>query len=1639
MTFKTGQNCSPNPVLSGSDILCIGSSTVISSNILGGIWSSSNPNVATVFQSLGIVNAISEGYTEITYLIKGINGCPDVSSKFPISIISKETKLDITGDNFVCEGNTKFLYSTIYPGYLKWSIQDTFIAIDGCVFQGGPSGPTPIANQICIKGKKSGLTTITFKYGGSGGCPELSVTRQIIVGKDKPMVTRPIFNDITSNSAKGIGEVIAACGSAVTARGIVWSTSPNTTIALITKTSAGIGTGSFTSTITGLSPNTTYYYRAYAINSSGIGYSDESTFTTKTAVALPLVSTVSASSITPTTASLEGNVTSDGGSPVTARGVVWSTNTNPTISLTSKTSNGSGTGSFSSSLSGLTPSTTYYVRAYATNSAGTGYGNEVTFSTSNSSAVMNIPCPGTPSVKDIDGNTYSTVQIGTQCWTKENLKVTKYRNGNAIPTGLNNTTWSSTTSGAYAIYDNDNANDAVYGKLYNWYAVNDNRGLCPTGWHISTDAEWTILTTFLGQWVSGGKLKSTGTTYWKSPNLAATNESGFSALPGGYRYRDGRFIDIRNLAYFWITNGNDYNEELNRFLAYNFSYVSTYSGHTEQNGFSVRCLKDINSIVSPPTLTTNTITAITSTSATTGGNITTDGGAAVISRGVVWSTGPNPTITLTTKTNNGTGIGSFTSSLTNLSPNTTYYVRAYATNSAGTGYGNVVTFATSTPVGLPTINTIAASSITTTTATSGGNVSSDGGAAVTSRGLVWSTSTNPTISLSTKTSNGSGTGNFTSSLSGLSPSTTYYVRAYATNSAGTGYGNEVTFTTSTPVAMNIPCPGISSISDIDGNSYNTVQIGTQCWTKENLKVTKYRDGTSIPTGLNNITWENTTSGAYAIYGNDDANNAIYGKLYNWNAVADSRGLCPIGWHVPSDVEWSSLRNFLGSSNAGGEMKSTVTQPTTGGWNIPNTGATNSSGFTALPGGYKDSRGNFVSIRDITFFWSATEAASSWAWYRSLGSNYGIAFIDSANKQGGFSIRCLKDTLSIVSIPTLTTNSITVITTTSAKSGGSITADGGTYITNRGVVWSTSTNPTISLSTKTSDGSGIGSFTSSISGLTAKTKYYLRAYATNGIGTNYGNEISFIAEKDTFSCVGSPTVTDIDNYTYKTVQIGTQCWMGENLKVSKYRNGAAIPTGLLNDDWLSTISGAYVFYENNNANDALYGKLYNWNAVKDFRGLCPTGWHVPTRDEWDKLVSHLGGNEVAGGKKKSVTGWNVPNTGATNVSRFTGLPGGWRDGYPTNSIFIGLGSVGVWWNSSEDNSLRSWVLTLDFNYGYAFEKYHIKADGVSVRCLKDTLSIVSIPNLTTTVISTLTTTSATSGGIITSDGGFSITSRGVVWSTSPNPTVTLSTKTSNGTGTGSFTSSLSGLTPSTTYYVRAYATNSAGTGYGNEITFTTSNSSIVMGIPCPGTPTVKDIDGNTYNTVQIGTQCWTKENLRVTKYRDGTIIPLDESGGIFGYLNNQTWSSRTKGARTVYYHSADSLATYGYLYNWYAVADTKGLCPSGWHVPSDSELTTLTNYLGGESVAGGKMKSTGTTIWNSPNTGATNESGFSALPGGYRSNGGSFSRVRADAFFWSATEGDSGNAWYRYHSYNNGFVYGASNQKQSGFSVRCLRD
>ena len=213
-----------------------------------------------------------------------------------------------------------------------------------------------------------------------------------------------------------------------------------------------------------------------------------------------------------------------------------------------------------------------------------------------------------------------------------------------------------------------------------------------------------------------------------------------------------------------------------------------------------------------------------------------------------------------------------------------------------------------------------------------------------------------------------------------------------------------------------------TVTDIDSNVYQTVKIGDQWWMAENLRTTRYRNGDAIPTNLSNTQWQNTTSGAYAIYphgGVDGINSgagvvAAYSKLYNWFAVDDSRGLCPLGWHVPSDAEWTTLVNYLGGSSvAGGKMKSTRTEPGPHPrWSSPNTGATNESGFSGLPGGNRTNRGLYSLIGIYGGWWSSTEHASIFltttAWSRDLDYRYGNVSTQYWLKHGGFSVRCLRD-------------------------------------------------------------------------------------------------------------------------------------------------------------------------------------------------------------------------------------------------------------------------------------------------------------------------------------------------------------------------------------------------------------------------------------------------------------------------------------------------------------------------------------------------------------------------------------------------------------------------------------------------------
>ncbi len=523
----------------------------------------------------------------------------------------------------------------------------------------------------------------------------------------------------------------------------------------------------------------------------------------------------------------------------------------------------------------------------------------------------------------------------------------------------------------------------------------------------------------------------------------------------------------------------------------------------------------------------------------------------------------------------------------------------------------------------------------------------------------------------------------------------------------------------------------------------------------------------------------------------------------------------------------------------------------------------------------------------------------------------------------------------------------------------------------------------------------------------------------------GNNLTIVSDVPT----ESKTVTftflpcyDADGNNYPVVKIGDQWWMAENLKTTKFNDGLSISNVTDEIAWGNLITPGYCWYKNNVADKYTFGALYNWGTIKTEK-LAPIGWHVPNNTEWATLTAFLGGNYFAGGKLKEVgtTNWTNPNLGAGNESGFRALPVGRCN---SNGYFNNGGMRGTWWSSTDYDIDYAKIWEMDCNFNYISNSGEDKKCGFSVRCLvNENPQSIGIPILNTTRTSNISASTAISGGNITLDGGAPVTVRGVCWNTFINPT-TANYKTTDGSGTGSFTSTMNGLTANTTYYVRAYAVNNHGTSYGIQENF--------VAISGGEAGTVIDIDSNTYHTVTIGTQVWMVENLKTTKYNDGTSIP--------NVTDNNAWSKLITPGYCWYLNDITYKNPYGALYNWYSV-NTGKLAPKGWHIPTDQEWSTLINYLGGYSWVANLLQETGNSHWKDYNRLATNETGFTALPGGSRFGGfsgfpGEFTQLGYYGQWWSAS--DNG-----FSVTNSQFMqsqidtYGTT--KETGLSVRCLRD
>ncbi len=1226
------------------------------------------------------------------------------------------------------------------------------------------------------------------------------------------------ISEVTQTGAMITCNIDNSGGPEVISRGIVWSSSMEPSI----DNNEGIlyngsGIGEYICEIDGLFVETEYAVKAFALNDVGVAYSTTVNVQTIPYPTMPIVETVSVNDIIQTTASCLINILNDGGDSIIYRGVIWGfgvdislDNNEGVISMESNLS------SYELSMTDLNPGFTYYVRAFATNSQGTAYGNLLNFTTGEFEDCGTI---------NYQGYNYNTIVIGDDCWMAENIRF--------LPQ-VNSSESISVSEPRYYVfgYDGNDLTEALssenystFGVLYNRVAANQ---VCPPGWDLPTNSDWLNLertvcssadcenqfpdaTTSQGWFgtTEGSKLAS-DSEYWQDGDLDKSSTFGMSGLgvrPGGNKIADD-FLGLGNLGGFWTSTnyGNYYSIGRSVYSQNKKVYHERYSN---SNALSVRCILgdyDFNADVA--SVSTIEITSINHNSATSGGALIDDGGSAILAKGIVWSTTPDPSISENIGiTNQGIGFGDFISEITNLIPSTTYYVKAYAINNSPgqVSYGQELVFTTD-DISIPSLVTTDASNISLFSIQTGGNITNNGGAEITQRGVVYGTVINPTLAdCAGFTENGSVDGAFVSQMDWMNCNTTYFIRAYAVNAIGIGYGNQIIVSTeAVPSCNNV---------NYDGYEYNVIQIGCQCWFSENLRYLPSVTGPEIGSNTEPRYYVSGYTGTSVVDAKSTANYGNYGVLYNWKAAQNA---CPTGWRLSTDDDWKRLE--IGQGIDTGDVNQV-------GWRGTNEGSKLSgaealwlgdptspllsniefglSGFDATPGGIRSSFGNFLFGPGYEGMWWGSNYDVNYAWGRYLSDDYTGISRSNYNKTQGFSVRCVKG--DPMQTPNVSTGEVQNITQISVLASGIVVTDGGLFVEERGIVWSTEINPTIDINQgRIVLGDGIGSFNCQIDNLDFGTEYIVRAYAINSLGVSYGNNVLF-----------------------------------------------------------------------------------------------------------------------------------------------------------------------------------------------------------------STLEQASLPQVSTNEIINVLQTSAVLSGSLLDDGGETLTICGFVWSSNPSPTIEENDGiVSDYSNLGGFTDTISPLYQSATYYVRAFALNTGGVSYGNELSFETEDFYSCGELI---------VDGHSHKTVLIGEQCWMAENLR--------YLPFVNSISSNSYNSPMYYVYNYNGYTLSYAVNLPNYHTYGSLLNYEAAITA---CPLGWHLPSSNECQLLIDYLGGNVVAGGKLKQLGVELWNNPNTGASNESGFNALPGGASAPSSSQKMLGQ---WWSSDEAATAFRLV----YNSASMYSIDINTNIGCSVRCLRD
>ncbi len=1296
-----------------------------------------------------------------------------------------------------------------------------------------------------------------------------------------PTITTTSATSISQTTATTGGNITSDGGVTITARGVCWSTSPSPSLAN-SHSSDGSGVGNFITNLTGLTSNTLFYIRAYATNNVGTAYGNELTFTTLINPLLPLLTTSALSNVTQTTATSGGNITADGGSTVSFRGVCWGTSPGPTMS-NSYSTNGNGTGTFVSNLTGLTSNTLYYLRAYAVNANGTSFGNEISFVTPviiTTTAVTGITQTTANSGGTVTAGGGAIISARGVCWSTS-----------ANPTIANSHTTDGTGSGTFV----SNLTALTVNTFYyvRAYAIND-YGIT-YGNELNFTATWTCGTSMTINHVAGTVAPVTKTvTYGTVTNIPGETSKCWITSNLGADHQATAVNDTSEASAGWYWQYNrtqGYKVTNNGTRTPNTTWITSINENLDWQTANDPCTIELGS----------------------GWRIPTNSEWTNLSSGWTDWNGPwNSGLKMHAagELNNGAalcyrGSHGFYWSSTQLSATSGKALHFESTNSKMDAFGKVfgIPLRCVRNAPPPTVTTTSVSNINQTTATSGGNVTYDGGTSVTSRGVCWSTTANPTI-IDSHTSDGSGTGTFISNLTGLIGNTDYYVRAYATNISATSYGDQKFFTTSPtiPILSTTFITLITTTTAVSGgtitsNGGDSIIARGVCWSI-----------TSNPTINGNHTTDGTGSGTFISNLIGLTEGTIYHvRSYATNSIGTSYGneimfttfslpsiTGPMMVCVPSSVSIysteSGMTGYTWAISAGGTITAGAgTNTITVNWN---TAGTQSISVTyTYPNGYSPATPTLMNVtvnsmpaaiagedRSIcngseTQLGATPVAGSTYRWTSVPIGFTSVVANPTVNP-------ALTTTFILTETVTATgcnqTNSV-IVTVYPKSIGGSIagstfvcTGTNSTELTLSGYTgsitkWQKSTDNWVT----PVDISNTGS-TYVATNLLTTTKY--RVLITSGTCSSVYSfdatisvdpvSVGGIIAGSTNVCTGTnSTILTLSGYNGSIIkwQKSTDSWVtsvdisntiatytATNLTATtKYR--AVIQSGvcssinssdatvIVNSLPEPTISGPAIACNNSTANIyATQSGMTNYKWTVSAGGAITSGgtsadntvtiaWNTAGAQTVSVNYTNLNGCTAASFSVKNIIINPLP------VPTIAG-PGTVLETSTENIYTTETGMSGYAWTVSGGGTITAGVgtnaVTVTWNtpgvQSLSVNYFNFLGCAAASPAVKlVTVNPLLVPTVSTASMSNITQTTATSGGTVISDGGTFVTARGVCWSVNANPTI-IDTHTTDGNGSGTFISNLTDLTGSSIYHVRAYATNIVGTSYGNEISFPTTS-------------------------------------------------------------------------------------------------------------------------------------------------------------------------------------------------------------------------